>query len=235
MTEYESRPAAAVRFESVGVRYGNGPEILQDVSFTLESGSFHFLTGPSGAGKTTLLSLLYLALRPSRGTVDLFGTPLAQIPRHQLPPLRRQIGAVFQDFRLLERLTVYENVALPLRLAKVPEDDISRHVPDLLRWVGLREHMNVHPSVLSGGQKQRAAIARAVVAKPALLVADEPTGNVDETTAFRLLHLFYELNRLGTTVVVATHNERVVRRFPFPRLHLNAGRLEELPAHSEGL
>ncbi len=223
----------AVLVESVGMRYGNGPEIFQDVSFSLKQGSFHYLTGPSGAGKTTLLSLLYLGMKPSRGTIHMFGRPVADLKPAQVPKQRRRIGAIFQDFRLIEHLTVHDNVALPLRLAGAPESMISRNVPGLLRWVGLGDHMDLHPSVLSGGEKQRVAIARAVVCQPALLVADEPTGNVDEATAFRLLHLFQELNRLGTTVVVATHNERIVRRFPYPRLHITERRLRKLPAHAE--
>lgn len=223
----------AVIMESVGVRYGNGPEIFQDVSLNLKQGSFHYLTGPSGAGKTTLLSLMYLAMKPSRGTIHMFGRPMADIKPDQMPKQRRRIGAVFQDFRLIEHLTVFDNVALPLRLAGAPEAMIARNVPGLLRWVGLGDHFELHPSVLSGGEKQRVAIARAVVCQPALLVADEPTGNVDEATAFRLIHLFQELNRMGTTVIVATHNERIVRRFPYPRLHIADRRLRKLPAHSE--
>lgn len=219
----------AVCFESVGLRYGSGPEVLQDVSFVLEQGSFHFLTGPSGAGKTSLLSLLYLARRPSRGTIELFGHEVSSAPRAALPALRRRLGVVFQDFRLLDHLSALDNVALPLRVAGVSEARIQKHVPELLTWVGLGHHMHAHPPVLSGGQKQRVAIARAVINRPDLLVADEPTGNVDDRTALRLLHLFSELNKLGTTVVIATHNESLVRRFPFPRLHLEHGRLSRLP------
>lgn len=222
----------AVRFHSVGLRYGNGPEILQDVSFTLEPGSFHFLTGPSGAGKTSLLSLLYLARRPSRGTIDLFGHDVTAAARADLPALRRRLGVVFQDFRLLDHLSALDNVALPLRVAGVAESDIQRHVPELLRWVGLADQTHSKPPVLSGGQKQRVAIARAVINRPDLLVADEPTGNVDDRTALRLLRLFSELNKLGTTVVIATHNESLVRRFRYPRLHLEAGHLAVLPAWS---
>lgn len=219
----------AVHFQSVGLRYGNGPEILQDVGFVLEPGSFHFLTGPSGAGKTSLLSLLYLARRPSRGSVELFGHDVTAAPRTALPALRRRLGVVFQDFRLLDHLSALDNVALPLRVAGAPEAEINRHVPELLRWVGLADQMHSTPPVLSGGQKQRVAIARAVINNPALLVADEPTGNVDDRTALRLLRLFSELNKLGTTVVIATHNESLVRRFRHPRLHLEAGRLDVLP------
>lgn len=219
----------AVRFESVGLRYGNGPEILQDITFTLAPGSFHFLTGPSGAGKTSLLSLLYLARRPSRGTIELFGADASAAPRRALPALRRRLGVVFQDFRLLDHLTVLDNVALPLRVAGRSEQVIRRNVPELLRWVGLGQQMDVRPPTLSGGQKQRVAIARAVINRPEVLVADEPTGNVDDRTAMRLMHLFMELNKLGTTVVIATHNETIVRRLQYPRLHLDGGRLAVLP------
>ncbi len=224
---------AVVRFESVGLRYGNGPEVLQDVSFTLHRGSFHFLTGPSGAGKTSLLSLLYLARRPSRGLISIFGADVTGLDRDELPPIRRRLGVVFQDFRLLDHLSALDNVALPLRVAGVSESDIQKHVPELLSWVGLADHLNAKPPTLSGGQKQRVAIARAVINRPDVLVADEPTGNVDDRIAFRLLHLFAELNRLGTSVVIATHNETLVRRFAFPRLHLEAGRLSVLPPLAE--
>lgn len=218
-----------VRFKSVGLRYGNGPEILQDVSLTLTPGSFHFLTGPSGAGKTSLLSLLYLARRPSRGSVELFGQDVTAAPRHRLPAIRRRLGVVFQDFRLLDHLSALDNVALPLRVAGASEAEIQRHVPELLSWVGLANHMNAKPSVLSGGQKQRVAIARAVITRPDLLVADEPTGNVDDRTALRLMHLFREMNRLGTTIVIATHNEQLVRQLKHPCLHLEGGHLSVIP------
>lgn len=224
---------AVVRFESVGLRYGNGPEVLQDITFTLRRGSFHFLTGPSGAGKTSLLSLLYLARRPSRGLISIFGGDVTAMERDELPPIRRRLGVVFQDFRLLDHLSALDNVALPLRVAGVSESDIHKHVPELLAWVGLADHLHAKPPTLSGGQKQRVAIARAVINRPDVLVADEPTGNVDDRIAFRLLHLFAELNRLGTSVVIATHNEALVRRFAFPRLHLEAGRLSVLPPLAE--
>jgi cell division transport system ATP-binding protein len=221
--------AFSVRFKSVGLRYGNGPEILQDVSFALPQGSFHFLTGPSGAGKTSLLSLLYLARRPSRGSVELFGHDVTDAPRRMLPAVRRRIGVVFQEFRLLEHLSALDNVALPLRVAGVGEGEIRRHVPELLTWVGLANHMHARPSVLSGGQKQRVAIARAVITRPDLLIADEPTGNVDDRTALRLMHLFREMNRLGTTVLIATHNEQLVRQMRQPCLYLDNGGLTLIP------
>ncbi len=212
-----------VRFDMVGMRYGSGPEVLRDVSFTLAPGSFHFLTGPSGAGKSTLLRLMYLAHRPTRGLITLFEQDIATVPRADLPALRRRIGVVFQDFRLLDHLTALENVALPLRVAGADDATTQAHVRELLQWVGLGDSLHAKPATLSGGQKQRVAIARAVIARPALLVADEPTGNVDDRIAVRLLYLFEELNRHGTTVLVATHNEGLIQRFAHPVLHLENG------------
>jgi cell division transport system ATP-binding protein len=214
-----------VQFDRVGLRYGHGPEILQDLSFTLPAASFHFLTGPSGAGKSSLLRMMYLAQAPSRGRVVLFGRDIAQTRRYEMPALRRRVGVVFQEFRLLDHLSAVDNVALPLRVAGASEADVRRFVPDLLTWVGLEEHLDAKPPTLSGGQKQRVAIARAVIGRPDLLLADEPTGNVDDHIAMRLVYLFEELNKLGTTVVIATHNEGLVSRLPYPRMHLENGRL----------
>ncbi|CCQ74743.1 cell division ATP-binding protein FtsE [Magnetospira sp. QH-2] len=215
-----------VRFENVGLRYGLGPEVLQDLSFTLDAGSFHFLVGPSGAGKSSLLKLMYLALKPSRGLITLFGRDVATTPRDQMPELRRRIGVVFQEFRLLKHLSTFDNVALPLRVAGIREAEVRRHVEELLAWVGLQDHMKARPPTLSGGQQQRVAIARAVIARPHLLLADEPTGNVDDRIAERLVHLFEELNRLGTTVVVATHNENLIRSREYPVIRLNIGQVD---------
>ncbi len=212
-----------VRFENVGMRYGMGSEVLRDTSFTIEAGSFHFVTGPSGAGKSTLLRLMDLACRPSRGLITLFGRDVATLSRAELPRLRRRIGVVFQDFRLIDHLTALENVALPLRIAGAKPDQIRDHVAELLSWVGLADHLNAKPATLSGGQKQRVAIARAVISRPKLLLADEPTGNVDDTIAMRLLYLFEELHKIGTTVVIATHNEQLVSRFSHPRIRLDGG------------
>jgi len=214
-----------VRFENVGMRFGTGPEVLRDINVELEPGSFHFLTGPSGAGKTTLLRLIYLAERPSRGRVSLFGERVGALSRNALADLRRKIGIVFQDFRLIDHLSAFDNVALPLRVAGEPESLVRDHVGELLAWVGLAAHMEARPATLSGGQQQRIAIARAVIARPDLLLADEPTGNVDDTLADRLMHLFEEMNRLGTTLVLATHNESLVQTRGYPRLHLDRGRL----------
>lgn len=207
------------------MRYGGGTEVLHDISFMLEPGSFHFLTGRSGAGKSSLLKLIYLGHRPSRGVVTLFGRDVVSLRREEVPALRRRIGVVFQDFRLLDHLSAFDNVALPLRIAGAREEQIRDYVTELLHWVGLTDHVHALPATLSGGEKQRVAIARAVIARPGLLVADEPTGNVDPHVAMRLLYLFEELNKIGTTVVIATHSEALVRRFSHPVLRLTQGGL----------
>lgn len=220
--------ANIVQFENVGLRYGTGPETLTDVSFTLTTGAFYFLTGPSGAGKTSLLKLLYLAQRPTRGLIRLFGEDAGALPRKRLPGFRRRIGVVFQDFRLVPHLSSYDNIALPLRVAGLPESEIEAPVREMLAWVGLTDRGRAKPPTLSGGEQQRIAIARAVIARPEILVADEPTGNVDPDMAERLLHLFDSLNRLGTTVVVATHDFHLLNRIPNARMmRLEKGRLND--------
>lgn len=211
------------------MRYGSGPEVLHDIELDLEPGGFFFLTGPSGAGKSTLLKLMYLAERPTRGRISLFDRDVAALTRAQLPALRRRVGVVFQEFRLIEHLSALDNVALPLRIAGQEEARVRDHVVDLLKWVGLADHVHALPRELSGGQQQRLAIARAVISQPSLLIADEPTGNVDDAIALRLLYLFEELNRRGTTVVIATHNQALIDRFGHPVLHIEGGRLERRP------
>jgi len=219
-----------VRFENVGKRYGMGDEVLRDISFHLEPGSFHFLTGPSGAGKSTLLKLIYMAIRPTRGVISLFGQNISKISRARLPRLRRRIGVVYQNFRLLDHLTALENVALPLRIAGASESLIEDHVKELLAWVGLADRLNARPPTLSGGEKQRVALARAVIAKPDLLLADEPTGSVDPDMGARLMHLLVELNKIGTTTIIATHDRQLVERMGYPELQLDDGRLIRIPA-----
>jgi len=214
-----------VRFENVGLRYGLGPEVLRDLSFHIEPHSFQFLTGPSGAGKTSLLRLLLLSLRPTRGLITMFDYDVATLTKDDLATLRRRIGIVFQDFRLLDHMTTYENVALPFRVMGKDEDSYRGEVVELLNWVGLGDRMGALPPVLSGGEKQRAAIARAVIARPQLLLADEPTGNVDPNLAQRLLRLFAELNKLGTTVLIATHDIALMDQYDARRLVLHDGRL----------
>jgi cell division transport system ATP-binding protein len=207
------------------LRYGLGPEVLRDLSFRIDPHSFQFLTGPSGAGKTSLLKLLYMSIRPTRGLITMFSYDVASLDSDDLAALRRRIGIVFQDFRLLDHMTTYENVALPFRVMGREEASYRHEVIELLQWVGLGERMWALPPVLSGGEKQRAAIARAVIARPELLLADEPTGNVDPNLGQRLLRLFIELNKTGTAVVIATHDIALMDQYDARRLVLHEGRL----------
>jgi cell division transport system ATP-binding protein len=212
-----------IRLSNVALKYDRGTDVLRGVDFHLKPGSFHFLTGPSGAGKTSLLRLLFMSTHPTRGAIHMFNQDVTRISTSKRALLRRRIGIVFQDFRLLDHLTTWENVALPLRVVGKHVSDYKEDVTDLLQWVGLGDRMHAYPSILSGGEKQRAAIARAVIGKPELLLADEPTGNVDPQMARRLLRLFIELNRLGTSVVIATHDHQLMRQFKAPRLELFEG------------
>lgn len=223
------RPDEIVTFDNVGLRYGTDPEVLTNVSFTLYPGSFYFLTGASGAGKTSLLKLLYLAQRPSRGGIRMFGQDLMTLPREKLPAVRRQLGVVFQNFRLVAHLSAFDNVALPLRLSGANEARVRKAVADMLDWVGLAHRAHAIPATMSGGEQQRVAIARAVIARPRMLIADEPTGNVDPEMALKLLRLFEALNhRVGTTVVVATHDVHLLKKVPDSLImRLNKGQLSD--------
>ena len=223
-----------IEMEKVGIRYGHGPEILSNVNLSLERGSFHFLTGKSGAGKTSLLSMMYLSQKPSRGRVSIFGNNVNFTNRNALAMFRRRIGVVFQDFRLLEHVSAFDNVALPLRVCGMGEKEIKKRVNELLRWVEIDRSTSAITSTLSGGEKQRVAIARAVINRPDILLADEPTGNVDNDIAPKLMKLFVELNRLGTTVVIATHNENLIRDFQYPCIHLKNHGLRVLAAGERG-
>jgi cell division transport system ATP-binding protein len=222
-----------VRFENVWLKYrrageatlASSPDVISDMSFEIPDGGFRWLTGPSGAGKTSLLKLMYLAEDPSQGRIDILGTQAARMSRREKALLRRRIGVVYQDFRLLGHLSAYDNVALPMRLARRGDAQVKADVTELLRWVGLSDKMDCRPAELSGGEQQRIAIARAVVGRPKLLLADEPTGNLDDDQAERLMLLITALNRLGTTVVVATHNLGMVARYPAPRMEIACGRL----------
>jgi cell division transport system ATP-binding protein len=225
---------AVVRFDDVSMRYGREPETLRDLTFSLPQGSFHFVTGPSGAGKTSLLKLIYLAAQPSKGLLHLFGQDVAQTPPEVRPFLRRRIGVVFQEFRLLDHLSAFDNAAVPLRIAGRKPDSYRQDVAELLTWVGLKDRMHALPPTLAGGEKQRLAIARAVVGRPDILLADEPTGNVDHEMGLRILRLFLELNRLGTTVLIATHDQDLVARSGMPVLHLEEGRLTHMGPVSGG-
>ena len=214
-----------ILFENVGLRYGIGQEVLRDLTFRIDGQSFQFLTGPSGAGKTSLLRLLFLSLRPTRGLITMFDHDTATLSKEGRATLRRRIGIVFQDFRLLDHMTTYENVSLPLRVLGKEEDSYRAEVVELLQWVGLGNRIDALPPILSGGEKQRTAIARAVIARPQLLLADEPTGNVDPNLGQRLLRLFIELNKSGTSVVIATHDIALMDEYDARRLVLHEGRL----------
>jgi cell division transport system ATP-binding protein len=219
---------SVVEFDNVGLRYGTGSETLTDLSFTLYPGSFNFLTGASGAGKTSLLKLLYLAHRPSRGEIRIFGQGVVTMARDRFPGFRRRIGVVFQDFRLVPHLSTFDNIALPLRVAGIQERDLKGPVTEMLAWIGLTDRQHARPATLSGGEQQRVAIARAVIGRPDLLVADEPTGNVDPDMARRLLQLFAALNKLGTTIVVATHDIHLLQEVEGAQMmHLDRGRLSD--------
>lgn len=215
-----------IKFEKVGLRYGVGPEVLRDIDMTLEPGSFHFLTGPSGAGKTSLLKMIYLGIRPTRGLVSMFGQRTNALTRNQLCAIRQRIGVVFQEFRLLSHLSAFDNVALPLRIIGKSKKEIHNNVEELLDWVGLGDYKYALPHTLSGGQQQRIAIARAVIAKPKLLIADEPTGNLDDAIGFKLMNLFDQLNRMGTTILIATHSQHIMDEFGHPVLELNEGEIK---------
>lgn len=215
-----------ITFENVNFRYNQDAEdALRDISFTLNSGSFHFLTGLSGSGKTSLMNLLSMGKFPAEGKITMFGDDIRTLTREQLCVLRQKIGVVFQDFRLLNHLSAFDNVALPLRIQDRDKQEITSHVNELLDWVGLGDHKDKQPNTLSGGQQQRIAIARAVISQPKLLLADEPTGNLDDEIGFRLMGLFEQLNKMGTTIIIATHNTQIIREFGHPCLTLHEGKL----------
>ena len=212
-----------ILFENVGFRYGRGPEVLNGLSFEISKSAFTFVTGESGAGKSSLLRLLYLDHVPTAGRITLFGRDVSTLTRDEVAWFRRRIGVVFQDFRLLDHLTAAENVALPLKVSGARESAYRDNVAEMLEWVGLGDKMRVRPPQLSGGEKQRVAIARAVVASPEIILADEPTGSVDPAMAERIMSLFVEMNRLGKTVVIATHDIDMVDRSGIQSLALHEG------------
>jgi cell division transport system ATP-binding protein len=222
----EGDKSDVVRLNGVGLRYTRGAEVLHDVTFHLRPGSFHFLTGPSGSGKTSLLRMLFMSTQPTRGSITLFGQDISRVTPARRAQLRRRIGIVFQDFRLLEHMTTWENIAMPLRVTGKRTSDYKEDVTDLLQWVGLGDRMHSAPSVLSGGEKQRAAIARAVINKPELLLADEPTGNLDSRTAREIMDLFAQLHAEGQTVVIVTHDPGIAANCK-RQVRLHDGRVAE--------
>ena len=214
-----------ISLNHVGLRYDGGPEVLSDISLKLEAGSFHYLTGSSGSGKTSLMRLLHIGLLPSRGDIRIFDQDIMRSTRTERANLRRNIGVIFQNFQLLPHLSLYDNIAMPLRLTNIPETKIETAVTEMISWIGLKDYIRVKPAFLSGGQQQRVAIARAVITKPKILLADEPTGSLDDAMGNKIITLFEELNKTGTAIVVATHNQGMINRFPHDILKLKNGGL----------
>lgn len=212
-----------VSFQNIGLTFKGNTRLFFKLNLDIAEGGFYFLTGLSGAGKSTLLKLIYLGLSPTSGHLSLFGEDVSRIRPDMIPLIRRKIGIVFQDFRLLPHLTTLENVALPLKVRGIEGRKARQQAKDLLAWVGLEDVLNSLPHTLSGGQQQRAAITRAVMGKPKLLLADEPTGNVDEEAARKILYLFEELHKSGTTIILATHNRSFAKEFHHPEVFLKKG------------
>jgi cell division transport system ATP-binding protein len=218
--------SAIIQMEKVSMGYLSGQKVLQDISLSIPQGSFHFLSGASGAGKSSLLNIMALSIKPTQGKIRLFGMETIKLNHNDLPPLRRRIGTVFQDYRLIDHLTIEENVGLPLKIAGEPKKQIAQKVAELLNWVGLEAYHKAKPEILSGGQKQRAAIARAVITAPDIVLADEPSGNLDSTLRFKFMHLFETLHKSGTTIIFATHDDMLISSFKHPILRLKEGKLE---------
>lgn len=214
-----------IAFERVSKVYPPGSVALEDVSFSIDQGEFVSVVGKSGAGKTTLLKLLLAEEKPSSGRVLVDGGNIAEIPRSHLPDFRRKIGMVFQDYRLLPHKTAYENIAYVMEVMGAEEEEIARDVTEVLRIVGLSDRSDHFPDQLSGGEKQRVAIARALIHRPGVIVADEPTGNLDPYHTRDIIHLLLKINELGTTIILATHNKEVINRLGKRVLTLDQGRL----------
>ena len=215
-----------ISFANVAAAYDNATEVLSDVSFNISSGAFYFLSGASGAGKTTLLRLIYQLHKPLRGQIKLFGKNTAELTRDDIANLRHKMAIVFQEYSLLSHMTVFDNVALPLRVRAVPEPKVKKLVAKVLDWVGLGKFADVKPMELSGGQQQRVSVARAIIVQPLILLADEPTGNLDDENASRLMELFIQMNKLfGTTIILATHNTKLMQTYKFPVIHVENHRV----------
>ena len=211
----------------VSKSYDGNTRALDDVTLKVAKGEFLFITGPSGAGKSTLLKIIFGSESPTDGQVIIDGRNYDRVPRSEIPPLRRRIGFVFQDFKLLANKTVYENVALALKVMGVSQREIRRRVLRMLSYLKLQHRANFKPLTLSGGEQQRVAIARALVKEPAIILADEPTGNLDSKLSFETIELFREVNNRGTTVVIATHDQSIIERFKKRTAHLERGRFVE--------
>jgi len=224
-----------IQFDGVSKRYPGGFEALNDLSFHLERGEMAFLTGPSGAGKSTLLKLIPLLERPSRGQIMIAGINLSRLGKGRIPYLRRRVGIIFQDHRLLHDRTVFDNVALPLVISGTPHREVGRRVRAALDKVGLLDRERASPITLSGGEQQRVGIARAVVTRPPILLADEPTGNLDPELSEEIMRLFGQFNSVGVTILVASHDIDLVSRLGHRRIRLRDGRIEAGGASAEHL
>lgn len=228
----------AISFANVAARYDGTPDILTDVSFNISGGGFYFLSGASGAGKTTLLRLIYQLHKPSRGQIKLFGQITNDMTRDEITKIRQRMAIVFQSYSLLSHLSVFDNVALPLRVRGVPETKIKKLVSKVLDWVGLGKYADAAPLSLSGGQQQRVSVARAIIIQPSILLADEPTGNLDDENASRLMELFIQMNKMfGTTIILATHSKKLMETYKFPVIHVENHRVsfsgKSAPAQSK--
>jgi len=223
-----------ISFANVSANYDNGRDVLSDVSFNISDGSFYFLTGPSGAGKTTLLRLIYQLHKPYTGNIKLFGHDCNELSRDDISALRHKMAIVFQEYSLISHMTVFDNIALPLRVRGISNDKIKKVVTKTLEWVGLGKYANAFPKELSGGQQQRISVARAIVIQPAILLADEPTGNLDDENASRLMELFVQMNKtFGTTIILATHNKKLLENYPFPIITIDSHHISFSEAHSK--
>ncbi len=214
-----------IRLVEVTKTFGTGTSALNDVSLTIEKGEFVFLVGPSGSGKTTLLRLLIRDMLPTKGIITIGDWNLVELPNNKVPHLRKRIGVVFQDLKLLMDRTIYENIMLPLEMSEVDQNEAKQKVEQIVEQVGLSEHLHKFPVQLSGGELQRAAIARALVFSPEILLADEPTGNLDNTTSWEIVKLLNDINKAGTTVIMATHNLEVVSSLGKRTVTLEKGRV----------
>ena len=210
-----------ISFANVAAKYDGTPEILTDVSFNISSGAFYFLTGASGAGKTTLLRLIYQLHKPARGQIKIFGKTTNDMTRDEITQIRQKMAIVFQEYSLLSHLSVFDNIALPLRVRGLGEDKIKKLVTKVLDWVGLGKYANANPRALSGGQQQRVSVARAIIVQPTILLADEPTGNLDDENSSRLMELFIQMNKMfGTTIILATHSKKLIDTYKFPVINV---------------
>lgn len=214
-----------IRLLEVTKTYGTGTSALSDITLSIDKGEFVFLVGPSGSGKTTLLRLLIRDMVPTKGMITLNNMDIVKLPNSKIPQLRKQIGVVFQDLKMLMDRTIYENILLPLEMAGVDHKEAEKKVKDILSQVGIDEHIDKFPIQLSGGELQRAAIARALVFSPEILLADEPTGNLDNTTSWEIVKLLQDINKTGTTVIMATHNLEVVNSLNKRIVALEKGKL----------